>query len=1198
VSEPTKRDLFDPKFWESESGTLTKKDLTNPNSWPSTDSSPKPNFVQKAFKSAFDTFTGALEPLALPLATVEAAAADAYALTTGGKVEELAQLWHALPAYAPFGAKPEVTISGSELLAKMGVDNEAVKQWGGLALDFVADPLLAAGWLNTVGKVSKAVGMAKEGDKLLSLAEKVQLMTSPRGAVEAFRKMAPGPTETMRNWLEKVWEVKIPAVHVVADEAKLPGFLQEDRSATVREVLFPKGVPPVGRRFEEGGSITPATWTGSDSVGTGIPAMAEGSRRKFQHLVSGTIQTLDELYRKADPQRGALYRQLDDVVGGFVRDPEYFPRKTRKDVVELLKKPPVRDKILSWTETQLQVASGQRTFQKRLEKLYRTFKPKVSFDEFVQTANKAAALTYATYIQAGYELSDYAGFLKLINQVADDKGLEADKILFHFIDAIRVGANPAKHSSAYLQQRQVVAVDRALKRYMKNAPQFSKLDPTIYMQNLLHGFVVPALGKYADPAVLQNLAENWDIVTFAKSASPKDLAATFARFGEKAPKIVADLVESSPYPVVRVDDIVEAFEANNLNIAKLEVKEALLDLNPDLLDMEQTLKQIGRLQKGLTTNDLLAARLKKQRGSTKLWYKLPSFTEEDLQTLYQLSGATKQLGAVGIKGSAEVRAKTLLEMAYNDLLDMDLIQPWGSTPRHYIGPVTFINIPKQPKTWGPLAGTSIPLWSAREILKVLQQPMQHRQALYQRLVNIMRKGYLSAPKTTARNIMSNLGLLHLGGIPVDEVVPYISRGRKMVQEYATRGWSRDLEGAEHMLSFLHDSSLAKWFREPAEDQLYTVLEGTFKKSRSFKDWIDKFDNLIDKMANTPPVGFLGAFQAAEDYTRGAVFLWARDKLLKEGADRAEAISKAAHIAVNSVYDYSSVGIGIDILRKSGLALFPAFTYFTTGRVARALYERPGNLVLAEKLITATNRTTVPKDDERDAVDKMTAHMDYLRNHPLLIPSKKKGHYFVVPLDYLLPQAAVTGGQLKDALAEPAFGGALRPVVDVITAWLNGTGEPTAATQKFGARVFEPYQTTVGKALSTAAFLGKQVAPGSIRDVLDFAQRRAGHYLTGGFADEIAHLMGRYLNAAPGQLLARYALGFSSYEVDTTGEVTIVGAQKAHDAWYREQLDRLNRARNLAALQGNDKELEALMLREQQITDEYLRRVETSAEGIR
>ena len=1023
-------------------------------------------------------------------------------------------------------------------------------------------------------------------------------MTSPKGAVEAFKKLAPGPTETMRNWLEKVWQVKVPAVRAISDEAKLQGLVDSDKAATVGEVLFPKGVPPVGRRFEESGNIIPATWSGSDALGTGILTMAEGSRRKFQHLIAGTIQTLDDIYKKVDPSRGALYRQLDDLVGGFVRDPEFFPRETQWKFVGLLNRQPVRDKILKWTETQLQVAKGRETFLKRLEKLYKVYKPKMPFEEFAASAQKAAALTYATYIQAGYELSGYDQFLKLVKQVADDKGLNPDKILFHLVDAIRVGADPKKYSSKYLQQVQVTETMRSLERYMKNAPQFAKVDPIVYMQNLLHGFVVPSLGRYADPQVIQDLAENWNIVTFAKTAAPNQIAEAFATLDSKAPKVVADLIEASPYPAVRVDDLIEAFETNGIKASRQEIKDTLLYLHPDLLDMERTIEQIGRLQKGLSTNELLAARLKRERGGERAWFKQPALSEEDLQTLYQMVGATKQLGAVGIKGSEEIRAKNLLEMAFNDLLEMDLVQPYGPTPRHYVGPVTFINIPKQPKTWGPLAGTAIPLWAAREILKVLQQPATHRQSLYQRLINIMRKGYLSSPKTAARNIMSNLGLLHLKGIPVDEVIPYVKRARKMVLEYATKGWSKDIEGAEHMLSFLHDSSLAKWFRDPAEDQMYAILEGTFKKSRTLKDWVDKFDSGIDKMSKTPPVGFLGAFQAAEDYTRGAVYLWAKEKLLKEGVDKAEAIRRAAHLATNSVYDYSSVGIGVDILRRSGLALFPAFTYFTTGRVARAVYERPGNVALAEKLITAANRTLVPDEDEREAVDKMTAHMDYLRNHPILIPSKKEGHYYVVPLDYLLPQAAVTGGQLKDALAEPAFGGAVRPVIDVITAWLSGTGEPTAATQQFGERVFEPYQTTAGKVLSTAGFLAKQVVPGAARDAIDFVQRRAPHYLTNGVADEVANLMGRYTNSEPGQLLARYALGFSSYEVDTAGEVTVVGAQKAHDAWYRSQMERLQRARNLAALRGDQKTLESLLKREQQITDEYMNRINTTMEGLR
>lgn len=1195
---PTKQQLLDPNFWDKQQGPQTINDLTNPDAWPEPEPE-KPGLVQKALHSAFDAFTGAVEPLQLPLAAVEATAADAYSLATGGKVEELAQLWHALPAYAPWGAKPDITISGEELLGKMGVENEFVKQWGGLALDFVADPLLAAGWLSATSKVAKAVGLVKEAEKLGKLAEDVRFITSPKGAVETFKKLAPGPTETLRSWSEKIWQVKLPSLRVVGEEPRVPGFRNEDAAATVGEVLFPKGVPPVGKRFEEGGTLIPETWSGSDNIGTGILDMSEGAKRKMQHIVAGTIQTLDKMYRKVDPSRGAVYRTLDDIVGGLIRDPKHFPREANWTFVGALKhKPPIRTKMLPWTEMQIKRTAGYKTFVDRLKKMHTAYNLDIPFDDLVQTAQKAAALTYATYMQAGYELSGYDQFLDLLKIVADDRAVNVDQILFHLVDSIRAGEDPEKYSSKFLQVAQSSRAIRYLKRMMKESPQFARLDPITYMQGLFHGFVTPALGRYADPKIIQDLAENWDIVAFAKALPERELAEPFSAIHEKAPKVVADLMSSLPYPALRVDDVVTALESNGIKASKDAIKEALTNISPELNAMDKAIEQIGRLQKGTTVRDVLEARLNKVRGGNNAWYKKPAYTDEDLQTLFQMTGASKQLGALGIRGAEQLKAKTLLDLAYKDLLELDLVQPWGPTPRHNIGPVTFINLPKQAKVWGRLAGTAVPLWAAREILKVLHQPGSHRQSLYQRLVNTMRKGYLSAPKTSARNIMSNLGLLHLAGIPVDEVVPKIRQARKMVLEYATTGYSKEMAGAEHMLSFLHDSSLAKWFRDPADDQMYEILEKSFKKSRTFKDWVDKFDNAVDLMANTPPVGFLGAFQAAEDYTRGAVFLWAKEKFLKQGLEEAEAVRRASHIAVNSVYDYGSVGVGVDVLRKTGLALFPAFTYFTTGRVTRALYERPGSVDLLERAITSFNKVSVPDDDERQAIDDMTAHMDYLRNHPILIPAARKNHYYVVPLDYLLPQASLSGSQLLDALAEPTFGGAVRPIVDVVTAWLSGTGEPTAMTQKFGARVFEEYETAPSKIASTAAFVGQQLVPGTARDLLDFASRRAGHYIQGAQADEVAEMMGRYLNAKPGQLLARYALGFSSYEVDTAGDTTLIGAQKAHDAWYRSQVERLQRNLKLAELNGDEAEVERLLQREEEINQEYIQRVDRTLEGLR
>lgn len=58
--------------------------------------------------------------------------------------------------YAPGGAAPTRPVSGAELLETLGVEGEPAQKWGGIAMDFLADPLLLGAAFRVTGRALNA----------------------------------------------------------------------------------------------------------------------------------------------------------------------------------------------------------------------------------------------------------------------------------------------------------------------------------------------------------------------------------------------------------------------------------------------------------------------------------------------------------------------------------------------------------------------------------------------------------------------------------------------------------------------------------------------------------------------------------------------------------------------------------------------------------------------------------------------------------------------------------------------------------------------------------------------------------------------------------------------------------------------------------------------------------------------------------
>jgi hypothetical protein len=87
-------------------------------------------------------------------------------------------VWDAVTAYAPGGDAPNRPASGEDILRLFGVEDARAAKWGGIALDLVADPLIAGAWLKGAGLAAKGMGFADTARDLARLGDRADYILS------------------------------------------------------------------------------------------------------------------------------------------------------------------------------------------------------------------------------------------------------------------------------------------------------------------------------------------------------------------------------------------------------------------------------------------------------------------------------------------------------------------------------------------------------------------------------------------------------------------------------------------------------------------------------------------------------------------------------------------------------------------------------------------------------------------------------------------------------------------------------------------------------------------------------------------------------------------------------------------------------------------------------------------------------------
>jgi len=264
---------------------------------------------------------------------------------------------------------------------------------------------------------------------------------------------------------------------------------------------------------------------------------------------------------------------------------------------------------------------------------------------------------------------------------------------------------------------------------------------------------------------------------------------------------------------------------------------------------------------------------------------------------------------------------------------------------------------------------------------------------------------------------------------------------------------------------------------------------------SSQNMVREWKNLALEAADLQPGGLAGAMRKIDEgyqwllaggprATRWAGLTgfqftenWLKASAYKAALDMGHRPNAAAELARIAVFDYSELPDALRFGRDFGVLLFPGFPYFMGLRTARAVFERPGVVAVADRVGEAITNAFTQDDEERLAV---WANMpDWLRQEqgvPIARWEDRAGdtRMSFIPLNQLLPTNIFTG---YNAYAESlATGGLYRPFVEALFAHVEGSGAAPFSA-RYGQQVFSPDQDGAERARATLSYLYNNLAPG-------------------------------------------------------------------------------------------------------------------------
>lgn len=405
---------------------------------------------------------------------------------------------------------------------------------------------------------------------------------------------------------------------------------------------------------------------------------------------------------------------------------------------------------------------------------------------------------------------------------------------------------------------------------------------------------------------------------------------------------------------------------------------------------------------------------------------------------------------------------------------------------------------------GGFAGQYVHPYLVKELQRLSNVEAPFLGAGFQRLRSLITGGYLASPSVLTANFMGGFYQAATAGInPVvmarrmAEVLPDMAKAAKgeVSELMAALKQHLDLE-----MSSLVGSERVQDFSKLISRNIEMSPEGMRKFADDVATWYEDFLQRPGLGKFRVPFAGLEGFQFTENWFKVAAFKEIREQVLREGLPGvrggprriptlAEADQIAAEFARTVVFDYSSLPRGLDMLKKTGVIMFPGFAYFLATRTIGAALNRPGTLAVADRLTEALANISL------DPLDQVAAYLgmpEWLREEqgvplPFSVRSSRSDHDQVsmIPFAQLVPTNTIWDGLLGKGFGSNPWAesitqlGMWGPLYDVFSALVYNEGDATV-TARFGHRVHDAGAEGAEKAGQVLRFLWNTMAPSIVR----------------------------------------------------------------------------------------------------------------------
>ena len=1070
----------------------------------------------------------ALEPVALPQDIAFAIAAgnadpdDDTTITDRLKRIEWGK-------YAPFGEAPARPADGAEILGLMGLEDEKVKRFGGLALDLTADPLIAGAVIRGVGKLGKVEGLAKFGDDLdeLSSVGGIARRAYKNPAVKAWADArAEEALKVMRNPENRFLGLnagtaadlflmgrtgrRLKYGREVGDAISDARALSDQAGETVAQ----RGIDLIAEaeRGLLGKEARPFLQRAVSIMGGG--RKAEGELKGLPQILHDSI--LKETYDTAN-RRGLLLTDTAESAIPEVRTLSPFSRFADPEA-----------KATAATDFQASVQRVRDLAEKN------KFSPDLAerrYKDFSQKVTEVDAML-------GFHLSGYDFVQKRVMRNVVEAGGTRDDAVRVWEGMVRSGMQGRldgflDSASSFKPTRSAAArdlpagttgpratVDTPKLSYRdvlfsdQSADTFGSLELGAFFKGLQDGHMRRAYGIFQDArgaeryvkgveqgrVILNNIIDDdaIDTALAGMDAGAFRAVGTFnVRAGDGPSASVASLVKdyrralegNGRGTVLTKSGLMQHLTENGVSPER--ANEALLELvrvaNPSLEPLVKNLRDVaGRYAeayKGGGAGGGFGRAFTKQR--------------EELDTAF-----LEQLGeyANPILSLAEtaqgVRTRLPRQQFMAETFDLARQKGYirGSQYVDENG-AHYVKVHGDENAWGAFSGQYVHPYLKAEIEKTMKPTLATKVPLVNalgRVRSLITGGYLASPNVIVANIAGGVYTSAMAGIGPGRML------KAMTQTLPDmlRGTSADAERLREYIALDNGSLVTQGYEKALN--LRKLSEAGIEGG-GLSTLFDRVTGFIGDQLQAPlgqKWAGLEGFQFAENWLKVSAFKAERayftsnpDVLRKYAGDVTDVQGAAEKLAAQkarvAVFDYGDLPEAVTRLRDTGLLMFPGFSVMLAARNLDAVINRPGAIAMPDRLSEAVWSATMD-DEEKLAV--YASMPEWLRDDqgvPVRFMRDEAGdkRVSVIPFNQLVPVSTSMGKAYTESLLT---GGIYSPFYELASAFMTGTGE-APFSQRYGNQVFSPDARGLDRAAQAGQFMLKSLAPGFARKVVDTAK---------------------------------------------------------------------------------------------------------------